>query len=288
MVGDFDTSVDHWYSPSGGTPDIFSTQLSQSCWNFQPNSTYPGPICLKGPQFPRTGSVFAGQFYYTIPGFNQREYIQVELTDTLIPGNYYCVEFYVSLADNIANWTTRLGALLTEMPVSAVSNDPILLTPQVSASGILNDTSAWTLVSGTFQAQGPIKYLTIGNFYDDNSTLVFPNPGGGVGPGCYGSYYFIDDVSVTSCITGLDEENSELGLEVYPNPVSTFITVSTQTNEEFDFEIIDMTGKVVLNRAIRDQAVIDISDLPNGSYFYRGYSITRIFGKGKLLKADLR
>lgn len=85
-AGDFDVSVDDWYSPSLGTPDCFFDNIAPSCWNYQPTSTYGGPIGLKGEQLPRTGNVMSGLFTYTIPGFEDREYLQIQLSSPLTPG----------------------------------------------------------------------------------------------------------------------------------------------------------------------------------------------------------
>ncbi len=79
LVNDFNSSINYWNNPTQGTPDIYTTNVDPSCWNYQPNSTYGGPIGLKGTQLPRTGDVFAGFGCYTIHNLNQREYIQSPL-----------------------------------------------------------------------------------------------------------------------------------------------------------------------------------------------------------------
>lgn len=57
---EFTTTANDWSAPSQGTPDLFFTNIDPACWNYQTNSTYPGPIGLKGPQVPRSGSVMSG------------------------------------------------------------------------------------------------------------------------------------------------------------------------------------------------------------------------------------
>lgn len=190
---DFDGSLDNWYTPTGGTPDLFSTQIMQNCWNFQPNTTFAGPICTKGPQLPKSGTRMAGLFTRTIPGLNQREYIQTQLTQPLTPGRYYEFSFYISAADNHEMGTNNLGGLLSVNPVSIGTDGVLQQAPQVLETSVITDTSAWTEVIATFQAAQAFEYFTIGNFSDDNNTDTILNPGASGSPGCYGGYYFIDD-----------------------------------------------------------------------------------------------
>ncbi len=192
----FDTCAANWYTPTQGTPDLFSTTMPQTCWNFQPNSTYAGGIGLKGPQLPRTGDIMAGFFAYTIPGFDQREYVQVQLTQPLEACRLYRVSFYVSLADSTELSTSRIGAHLSTTAQSLGSDGVLVLNPQIEASSVIDDTTNWVLVVDTIEVPAAYEYLTIGNFYDDANTDTTINSGGSGAPGTYGAYYFLDDVAV--------------------------------------------------------------------------------------------
>lgn len=193
---DFDTCNTDWYTPSLGTPDLFSTTISQSCWNFQPNSTYSGPIGLKGSQLPRTGDVMAGFFAYTIAGLEQREYVQIRLSSPMEACRLYRVSFYVSLADSTEFSTSRIGAYLSDTPQILNTDGPFLVNPQVQASGVIDDKTNWVLVVDTIEATAGFEYLTIGNFYEDVNTDTTRNPDNSGAPGTYGAYYFLDDVAV--------------------------------------------------------------------------------------------
>ena len=124
-----------------------------------------------------------------------REYIEAPLTTALSAGTYE-VAFYVSLADQ-AQWAiNRMGALLSVGPVPTVGNYVLNLTPQVSYSGgYLQDKLNWTLISGTFTAQGGENHVVIGNFADDPPTPPLAGQGGTQSF----AYYYIDDVSVLRC-----------------------------------------------------------------------------------------
>jgi hypothetical protein len=194
--GDYSATAMNWYSPSQGTPDLYFTNINSSCWNYQPNSTYGGPIGLKGTQLPRSGNVMSGIFLYTISGFEQREYIQVPLSSPLTIGGKYVVECYVSLADYTEFATDRLGIYLSTQPVSVSSDGVLNYTPQVLANGVISNIQDWVRVADTLIATEAHSYLTIGNFSTDAQTPTTSNPTNSGQPGTYGAYYFVDDVRI--------------------------------------------------------------------------------------------
>jgi len=205
---DFSSTAGDWYAPSQGSPDLYFTSIKSSCINFQPNSTYSGPIGIKGSQLPRTGEVMSGLFAYTIQGLEQREYIQVPLSSPLIIGEKYLVECFVSLADSTEFATDKLGMFLSAQAVSLQANGALNYSPQVIAPGFITDTQNWVQISDTITATDAYAYLTIGNFKSDANTPTVQNANYSGKPGTYGSYYFIDDVRVEH-IRGLNTIESE-------------------------------------------------------------------------------
>lgn len=158
-----------------------------------------------GSQLPRTGNHFAGIYTFNrpIPGgipdvIGYREYLEVELTTPLVPGKYYCAEMYVSLAEGPRYANNNLGMYFHADPIHLI---PYLVNidavPQVIETEIIRDEQNWVRVSGAFRATSAARYLTIGNFSDNDHTQVVDK--GGTKPLMYGynyAYYFIDDVSV--------------------------------------------------------------------------------------------
>jgi len=172
-----------WWSPSFGTPDILNVCSTSGLVDVPDN--------WGGSQFPLTGEGYAG--IYTYFGSNEyREYISVELTQTLSPGEWYYVSFYVSPAE--------IGCAIVEIGANLTLNIPWLyqigaydITPHIESNqGYLNDYNGWTLISGCFKANGTENHITIGNFRSDENTTAEPS--------CANlySYYFIDDVSVVA------------------------------------------------------------------------------------------
>ena len=193
-----------WYIPSKGTTDIFSTTIpDKTCWASMPAIQNP-PLDPSNPQvgsqLPRTGSRFIGIFAYktfwNVPeDTTYREYAQVPLTVPLIPGEYYCAEMFVSMADKQRFAINNLGFYFHEIEIRE-SSYMLNVTPQVLEEKIIDDADNWVKVAGTFQANASHQYVTIGNFFHNYETKALDR---GTDPQLYpynSSYYFIDDVSV--------------------------------------------------------------------------------------------
>jgi gliding motility-associated-like protein len=180
-----------WVDPSSGSSDYYNACSS----NFQSSV----PTNLSGHRWPRTGKAYAGIATYasTIP--QAREYIQVKLNDTLVTGKLYCVGFYVSFSEVAEFASNGFSAYFSLSPISC-SACLLPYIPQINYLGSpITDTAKWTLISGTFIANGGEQYITIGNFNSDANTISsLVNPSGSGGPA---AYYYIDDVYVGSCDT---------------------------------------------------------------------------------------
>lgn len=203
--------VCNWNCPTNGTSDIFSTLIpNKNCYAAMP----PGAGDFSplnphiGSQFPRTGNRFAGIFTFTRipPGSveipNYREYLQVPLTVPLVTGEYYCAEMYVSLAERPKFAANNLGMYFHDMEIHMFPfNVNLPFVPQVIEKEIIQDNVNWVKVSGTFKATSAARFLTIGNFFNDNQTSFIDK--GGTHPEAYGyfmAYYFVDDVSVQKVV----------------------------------------------------------------------------------------
>ncbi len=270
---DLSAALADWYSPSGGSPDVHFTDISSSCWNFQPNSTYPGPIGLKGTQLPRSGSSMAGFFAYTVDGLNQREYLQVQLMSPLVPTGKYLVEFYVSLGDSTEFSSNNVGFNLSVLAPSGGGDGVLNVTPQFAEANGVGDTQGWVRIFDTITATEAFEYLTIGNFFDDNATSVTSNPTASFAPGTYGAYYFIDDVRVTRVFTDVADinENKHMDVRIFPNP--TMDEAVIEFNDIIDqksIDLLDAGGNVLWSTEdVSKQVVIDLRKRVKGMYFIR-------------------
>lgn len=246
-AGDFDNSFANWFSATNSTPDPFFTTIASSCYNFQPNSAYSGPIGIKGSQLPRSGNAMAGAIMFTIPTFEQRDYIQVELTTALTVGGTYAVEFYVSLADSTEYATSEIGAHLSTAAIFQSGDGVLPLVPQIQANSVISDDQNWTQIIDTITVSQAFTHLTIGNFNNDNSTTLVTNPTFTATPGNYGSYYYIDDIRVERIFLVGTEENQLDNLAVYPNPFNDYLIIDLPLfNQVYSIKITDGTGRVVI------------------------------------------
>jgi hypothetical protein len=70
----------------------------------------------------------------------------------------------------------------------------------------------------------------------------------------------------TNTVTGLTDYSNHTGIEIYPNPASSSISIKTAASfEGGELKIVDMLGKEV-HQSIFGNTAIEIADLPNGIY----------------------
>lgn len=190
-------NAEFWINPNAGTPDYFNSMAAFLTAEGVPNN-------VRGFQYPKTGNAYGGFFAVTQTVFggalDGKEYIQVKLLSPLIAGKKYKVEFFVNLASISSIAITSIGAYFSNTPINSPTISNFNYIPQLTSDTtvFLRDTLNWIKVSGCFYADGGEEYLTMGNFQNpsDIDTLtmtptVF---------GCWCSYYYIDDVSVTECL----------------------------------------------------------------------------------------
>lgn len=179
-LGDF---VVDWTTPTGGTSDIWSTLVSDSC-------------IVNSQRFgftPKTGNNMAG--IVTVEDEREyREYLQVNLKEPLIAGRSYYAEMYVIRNPEFPFANNKLGMYFTNSFSNQSTEfiEVLDVDAQVVEEEIISDTLQWQKISGCFTSEKDTKYLLIGNFSTnmETDTLGFSS--------IYRSYayYFIDDVYV--------------------------------------------------------------------------------------------
>ena len=163
-----------WFTPSSGSPDYWHSSTGLT------NCT--GIYGFFGYQFPKTGSAYCGIGISENLGasFDFREYLEGFLNDTLEAKHTYCVSFYVNLANTSMLAANSIGAYFSADSVVDYGTATMLpYVPQVqNTGGVITDTLNWVLKTGSFEAQGGERFITIGNFYADSNTTVVPVQGG--------------------------------------------------------------------------------------------------------------
>lgn len=193
---DYEQFVCDWSCPTEGTSDIFSTQLpDSSCYGFMPDNGINKESHQRriGSQLPRSGGRFAGIYPFGL--YEYREYLQGTLESPLVPGETYCAEMYVSLASHVGYASNNLAMYFHRDRIWEYNSSILHRDPQIVEETVIEDSLNWVKIAGTFQATDAFNYLTIGNFFDNTSTLSKVKPFS-KSPYRYWSYYFVEDVAV--------------------------------------------------------------------------------------------
>jgi hypothetical protein len=128
-----------------------------------------------GFQYARSGNSYALTDFYCStcsPNLN-RGYMRNRLKSKLVVGKTYCVKFWANIGNNSTYGIANIGAYFGDNSLDTITQCNIPLTylnPQVEGSTIVTDTLNWTLITGTFVANGTEKHCVIGNFRSDAAT----------------------------------------------------------------------------------------------------------------------
>jgi hypothetical protein len=253
-----------WFNPSISTPDYY-----HAC--SVGGMGVPNGCC--GFQYALTGDAYAGFIAWSKGGLT-REYLEVELTDSLISSKEYYISFYVSFAEQLSYAISNIGLYLSNAAIYSSINTNFPFIPQIEnpATNYLADTIVWMKISGTYIANGGEKFITIGNFRDDTHTDTLK-----IYPGFFQynySYYFIDDVTVIDAdsVQGLKEQGN-ICFTISPNPASEVLKITLPLNvSSTAFTIVNTMGTIVKQNESttpQNEMVINITTLPRGVYFVK-------------------
>lgn len=214
-----------WNSPTVGTPDLYNSTCSTQ--NLQAH----------------TGVGSSGVFVFnTFP--DNREYIQSHLISPLVSGQNYCVSFWVKRL-NYRYATNRIGAYFSTDSIYVFSTSNLPYIPQVdNPPGNELTSNNWVQISGSFTASGGESFIIIGSFATDaeTDTIVANSSSTSLV-----AYYAIDDISVTNCITGIEEESAGIqDIRVFPSPATEFINVELPFTENIkSLRLVNAAGQQV-------------------------------------------
>lgn len=265
-----------WFSPNMGTPDYY---VLTSIGNYGCNDGFPSTwgggdfASYRGPQTPRTGNGYAG---FGPP----REYLEVELLDTLEAGKRYEVSYYVSLAEISLSSLDLIQFSFEAFPITQYDtvNGSILYLSGYEISGgntpgqFLTDTINWMLVKDTIIADGGERFFLLGGLDTANVQYLPVDSSVSI---VHSAYYYIDDVDLhcIDCIASVptippvaDKGN------LFPNPSNNGqLHLEGAYAPNSRIEVLGMNGQLLFTKQLQpgqQTQIIDASMLPSGMYFY--------------------
>ncbi len=257
---EFTSCPDDWYQVDKvnsweayrGSPDYFNL-----CGAVDSFST---PQNFMGNQIPSSGNAYVGLIPFakgTLEGSD--EMIGTQLSQPLVIGIKYYVSFKVVLKYNNDYWiccaNNKIGAKFTSQlfnfpnPPAPNSNPPIKNnTAHIYTDSIINDTTSWTQIFGSFVADSAYNQIIIGNFFSNANVSIDD-----IIPARDYSYYFVDDVCVSTdssyaanyVYTGIKEESLKDNFNIYPNPVTDYFHINQDFPEPYDLVIYNTLGQKV-------------------------------------------
>ena len=119
--------VDSWSSPNIGTPDYF---------NVCSHGEADVPHNWAGVSDPYEGVGYAGLYMWFATSKNYREYLQAELSESLVKDTLYYLEFHYKLSSYSKYSIDRIGLLLTDSLVRLKNDRPFKVRPTFQLSKI--------------------------------------------------------------------------------------------------------------------------------------------------------
>jgi hypothetical protein len=155
----------------------------------------------------------------------------------------------------------------------------IYLTKWNTAMNIRDTVSATTQnLSGMAMSWANFNItLTYQSSVAPDTAIIILSASGAMGASpVNGSYLYIDNLSFTGSVAGVDENNNINNFTLYPNPSSENVTIefNSASSTTIKMELLDVTGKVIknvnANNVIGDYKYsMNTSDLAKGIYFLK-------------------
>lgn len=181
---DFSGILSHWSSPTQASPDVYG-----------PDIHIPNFWAKKGFGFitAHDGKGFVGLTVYgcTEGKPHCREYVQVKMSELLVPGQQYELSFWLSPMSKGLR-ANNIGVAFSYDSVQSKLDKKINLLPAANIQQIVaSKPGNWVQAKLLFQAKAREAYLILGNFYEDKETRIKSDP---IFTKYKFAYYYIDDV----------------------------------------------------------------------------------------------
>lgn len=182
------------------------------------------------------GHGYAG-VYTWLSSRDFREYLHCQLTEPLLVDSLYHIQFRYKLSTYSKYATDRIGILVSDSMATLNNDRPLKHAPTVEFvkdSALTPETGSWELASAQYRAKGGERFLTIGNFANNEDTRTYyirfrPEQQAML---ANGAYYYIDDVRVVPAFGTRDPTEQ---LPVFSGEEPELNTLYVLKNIQFEF-----------------------------------------------------
>lgn len=138
----------------------------------------------------------------------------------------------------------------------------VSLSADPEEGGSVSGGGTYQYGTTAYAIANPNEYYAFLNWSNDEGTVVSTNP----------QYVFevTNDINLVAKFIYVDNipESNYAFFTIYPNPASDFVIVENNNANQCDMTIYDISGKTVVKKHIDSaKSRVNISDLPNGTYF---------------------
>lgn len=256
----------YWFRPTDGSTDYFN-----ECGSFGASV----PNNALGYQPAKTGVGYVGLITYVDDPtvINEREYLAVKLSAKLTGGEKYFWCFWISLGGISKYATNNMGIGLTNNLVTDLSSIVLLDIPSYGVSSeVVTDSISWTIINGSFVANGGEQYLYIGNFSSDFETSILEIEDATPFPSKL-AYYYIDDVYIGSLPCEKSEQSVLIPNVFTPNNDGINDLFLTHDNNlvNKEIQIFNRWGNIVFTGKNEESWDGTVDGIPcsEGIYFVR-------------------
>ncbi len=181
---------------------------------------------------------------------------------------------FTDLVDGVYTGKVEKDGQMSELsaPATLTNNITTAITSQPESATVSagSDVSFTVIADGTnLSYQWRFNETNIG---DDNATYdissVTSDDAGNYDVVVSGECGEQTSEVATLVVTNSVDELAKYGIDIYPNPSTGLFTIAT--DKEYEITISDITGKIILNKMIKDSKnEIDISNNATGIYFVK-------------------
>lgn len=249
--------AEHWRNPNLATPDVFDCDLSRECGITMDPTSVNNPPGYYRPAY--QGQRFAGgYFWYGTGSSNTREYLMVQLSESLLVGQAYEVGLHYVLPTSYRYAVDHIGVWFGPDSLFASTSWWLPVSPQLRlrpTGGGFVQSPDWAELADTLHAQGGERWMIIGNFEEAADVVGATVNPDGLDPH---AFYFIDQIRVVPLTQGQSVPDLVGGWQ------ANLLWLRWPANLKPDAILLaDMAGRIVLETSNGFEDTSGRWELPN-------------------------